>query len=128
MFRKKVYGEYKEETCPFCSKIATAKNKQGVPVCRAHKDTLLENMRCVCGELLDIREGKYGIYFQCLNCGPQSPSKVFDHNNQNKTDLPYKLNKKNNSKRTSSQATTTTTTKSKRASVHEIYPDDPRYF
>lgn len=128
MFRKKVYGEYKEEKCPFCSKMATAKNRQGVPVCLAHKDELLENMRCICGELLDIRDGKYGIYFQCLNCGPQSPSKIFSLNNPGDETLPYKVNtKKGSTTKSPSNAKKSQSRKNPRP-VQEIYPDDPRYF
>ena len=69
MFKKKVYGQYREENCPFCRKRGITKNSQGVPVCLDHKDRNLDGLKCMCGEYLDVKEGKFGPYFQCLNCG-----------------------------------------------------------
>ena len=69
MFKKKVYGEYREDNCPFCGKRGVTKNSQGVPVCLKHKDSVLDGLKCMCGEYLDVREGKFGPYFHCLNCG-----------------------------------------------------------
>jgi hypothetical protein len=65
----KKYGQSKIDNCPFCGKIGVTKNKQGIPVCINHKDSKLEDLKCVCGEYLDIRQGKYGPYFNCMNCG-----------------------------------------------------------
>lgn len=78
--RKKVYGEYKVDKCPFCGSVATIKNPQGVPVCPAHKNEELENMKCACGSHLDIKEGKYGVFFLCRNCGPINLKKALDIN------------------------------------------------
>ncbi len=70
MFRgRKIYGSYKIECCPFCDKQGTTKNAQGVPVCIEHKDKLLPEKKCSCGEYLEIRSGKWGPYFYCINCG-----------------------------------------------------------
>ncbi|MFH2028976.1 MAG: hypothetical protein ABIJ08_07575 [Nanoarchaeota archaeon] len=65
----KRYGMSRVDSCPFCSKQAVTKNKQGVPVCVDHKSENLNNIKCVCGEYLDVREGKFGPYFHCINCG-----------------------------------------------------------
>ncbi|MBT3720227.1 hypothetical protein HON01_11775 [Candidatus Woesearchaeota archaeon] len=65
----KRYGESRNDSCPFCDKQALAKNKQGLLVCLAHKETNLPDIKCLCGSWLDIRTGKYGPYFFCINCG-----------------------------------------------------------
>ncbi len=57
------------DVCPFCSRQATQKNSQQIPVCLSHKDALLEDLKCACGEYLDVKSGKFGVYFQCFNCG-----------------------------------------------------------
>jgi len=45
-------------------------------------------MKCVCGEWLDIKKGKFGPYFSCMNCGNISWRKGIEMNtgvkNQNK--------------------------------------------
>lgn len=66
---RKKYGEYKKDVCPFCSKIASVKNEQGVPTCQTHKKNLLQDLKCACGDYLDVMTGKYGPYFRCFNCG-----------------------------------------------------------
>ena len=65
----KRYGQSKITVCPFCGKQAITKNPQGIPVCLQHKNKMLPDMKCVCGEWLDIRNGKYGPYFYCIKCG-----------------------------------------------------------
>jgi len=65
----KKYGHSRIDSCPFCGKQAVIKNKQEVPVCQAHKESLIENFHCVCGEWLDVVSGKWGPYFKCLHCG-----------------------------------------------------------
>ncbi|MFC1753392.1 hypothetical protein ACFL96_08370 [Thermoproteota archaeon] len=65
----KRYGQSKINKCPFCGIQATFQNPQKIPVCRKHKDFSLSEMRCVCGEPLDLMTGKFGPYFQCMNCG-----------------------------------------------------------
>jgi hypothetical protein len=66
---KKVYGDYKIESCPFCSHQSSVKNSQGVPVCSRHGKLLLENLKCSCGKILEIKRGKFGPFFVCENCG-----------------------------------------------------------
>ena len=65
----KRYGESKKQDCPFCGKLAITKNPQGIPVCFAHKNTKLDDVKCVCGKWLELRSGKFGPYFNCINCG-----------------------------------------------------------
>ena len=76
----KRYGQSRVNNCPFCGKIAVAKSKQGVPVCLAHKTDNLDNLKCVCGEYLDVFEGKWGHYFRCMNCGNINFKKGLDMN------------------------------------------------
>ncbi len=67
--RKKTYGEYKVSYCPFCEKIATSKNEQGLDVCRIHTQQKMEEIKCTCGSWLETRSGKFGPYFNCVKCG-----------------------------------------------------------
>ena len=67
--RQKTYGSYKESFCPFCNKIATFKNEQGMNVCRMHLKQKFEEIKCTCGSWLETRSGKFGPYFNCINCG-----------------------------------------------------------
>lgn len=66
---KKTYGSYKVAHCPFCDKIATSKNEQGLDVCRMHTKQKIEEIRCTCGSWLETRSGKFGPYFNCIKCG-----------------------------------------------------------
>ncbi|MFP4403692.1 MAG: hypothetical protein ACLFPJ_05045, partial [Candidatus Woesearchaeota archaeon] len=85
------YGQSKTETCVFCSKNATTQNLQGFAVCKEHKSKQMEDKKCVCGEYLDLKKGKYGMFYICINCGPMSLSKV-DEMKVNNSNI--KLNKK----------------------------------
>jgi hypothetical protein len=67
--KKKSYGEYKVITCPFCERTATQKTEEGLEVCHKHTTSKLEIIRCTCGKLLEQRSGKFGPYFNCINCG-----------------------------------------------------------
>ena len=69
MHFRKVYGESKVEACPFCEKRAVIKNKQDIPVCLRHKGRELTNLKCMCGDWLDVRTGKWGPFFSCMRCG-----------------------------------------------------------
>ena len=82
MYIPKRYGQSKVENCPFCGKIGVTKNKQGVPVCQAHKDSTLDSLKCACGEWLDLNEGKWGPYFTCMNCGNINFKKGLEMNPQ----------------------------------------------
>ena len=85
MYIKKRYGESRVDNCPFCGKVSVTKNKQGVPVCKEHKEDMLKDLRCVCGELLDVQEGKWGPYFRCMNCGNVNFKKGMEMNPQVKS-------------------------------------------
>lgn len=96
--RKKIYGSYRVDRCPFCGKQATTKSKQGVPVCINHKENNLPDLKCICGDYLDLREGKYGCYFTCFRCGNVSWSKAQSYNSEvfsrlEKGELPKPKNK-----------------------------------
>src|SRR3989338_5521336 len=67
--RQKTYGSYKVSHCPFCEKIATCKNEQGLDVCRLHTRQKIGEIKCVCGSWLETRSGKFGPYFNCIKCG-----------------------------------------------------------
>ncbi|HIH32235.1 TPA: hypothetical protein HA235_06005 [Candidatus Woesearchaeota archaeon] len=67
------------ENCPFCGRQALIKNPQGVAVCNAHKDTYLK-LKCICGQPLDVMNGKYGSYGNCLKCGNMSIKKALGIN------------------------------------------------
>src|SRR3989344_3706101 len=69
MYIPKRYGESKIDNCAFCSKQGIVKNKQGLIVCSVHKDSILPEIKCVCGNYLELKTGKFGPYFNCLNCG-----------------------------------------------------------
>lgn len=72
---KKIYGKSRIDTCPFCSKQATVQNKVGLLVCKDHREKVLPDIRCVCGDYLDIQQGKYGPFFSCFHCGTFSFAK-----------------------------------------------------
>ena len=76
----KRYGESRREACPFCRKQATASNQDGVPVCYEHKSSVLPEMKCACGKGLALMRGKFGAFFNCIDHGNQSFSKVFEFN------------------------------------------------
>ncbi len=77
---KKVYGASKVDKCPFCGKQAVTENSAGVPVCLTHKDASLPELKCICGEWLDVQSGKFGPYFRCMRCGNVSWSKAMRAN------------------------------------------------
>lgn len=92
MYIPKRYGQSKTDQCPFCNKQAVTQNSQGIPVCSQHKSNDMTGIRCSCGETLDVRSGKFGAYFNCINCGNINFRKGLelnkDMNQQN-----YKINK-----------------------------------
>tara|TARA_Y100000034_G_C6902801_1_gene417964 strand:+ start:2737 stop:3081 length:345 start_codon:yes stop_codon:yes gene_type:complete len=85
----KKYGESKKQECPFCGKQAISQNSQKVPVCLAHKNELLKDLKCVCGDYVDILNGKYGVFFNCLNCGNVNYNRVMS---VNQVTVPVKAN------------------------------------
>ncbi len=71
----KVYGQSMINNCPFCGKVATAKSEQGADVCSKHTKADMLNIKCDCGDYLDLLSGRYGPYFNCLKCGNVKYSK-----------------------------------------------------
>ncbi len=67
--KKKAYGEYQIKSCPFCSRQATQKNEFGLEVCYQHLKAKMEEIKCTCGSWLEQKSGKFGTYYNCLNCG-----------------------------------------------------------
>ena len=80
MYIPKKYGQSKIQNCPFCGKTAVSQNSQGIPVCANHKSEKLDNFKCACGEYLEVRSGKFGPYFYCMNCGNINFKKGLDMN------------------------------------------------
>jgi hypothetical protein len=78
MKMKKKYGEYQSKTCPFCERRATQKNEQGLDVCHKHTKEFLTEIKCLCGEWLEILQGKYGPFFRCNNCGCMNLRKAME--------------------------------------------------
>jgi len=76
----KKYGSYKSESCPFCGKTAITKNSQNISVCTSHKEFILNELTCNCGDPLELRDGKFGTYFNCMNCGNFNLKKALDMN------------------------------------------------
>ena len=70
----------KIDECPFCQQQATTLTKQGITVCNKHKDSILNEMKCFCGQWLELKKGRYGFYFNCLGCGNINKKKVFEIN------------------------------------------------
>ena len=66
---KKSYGNYKTSYCPFCNRIATQKNAQGLEVCYLHLKEQFPEIKCSCGSWLELKSGSYGAYFNCAKCG-----------------------------------------------------------
>lgn len=80
MYIPKQYGKSKIDECPFCNEQATVLSKQRIPVCNAHTSSILGDMKCICGEYVELRTGKYGFYFNCLGCGNINKKKIFEIN------------------------------------------------
>ncbi len=80
MYIPKRYGQSKIDKCPFCGERAISMNKQGVPVCSRHKNSVLPAMKCICGKELEMRKGKYGVFFSCFSCGNLNLRKVLEIN------------------------------------------------
>jgi len=78
MFIPKKYGQSKVNKCPFCEEHAIRKNMQGVPVCEKHCQEKLSEYACFCKSPLELKQGKFGPYFNCLKCGNQNFKRVLE--------------------------------------------------
>jgi hypothetical protein len=81
------------ENCPFCGRQAIVMNPQGVAVCTTHREAYLD-LKCICGQPLDVMKGKYGMYGNCLRCGNISLKKALDINDTLKAMPSLKLQSK----------------------------------
>ena len=115
MFIPKKYGQSKVDKCPFCQKHATAMNKQSIPVCSSHKEQFLDDLKCVCGSILEMLHSKFGVFFSCYKCGNMNLRKAMEFNT-----IKARMKEGNSysNKTVNSQGKTTITIRS----------DDPRYF
>ena len=124
MYIPKRYGQSRVDKCPFCGKQATISNAQGVPVCAAHKDSVLKDLKCVCGEYLDIRNGKFGAYFNCINCGNMNMRKALEINEVKSEGKPKEI-PESPSERIEDYKKSQNTKKPKETTIRS---DDPDYF
>ena len=90
---KKVYGQSRIDNCPFCGRNAIVNNIQGIPVCLQHKNAEFEELMCSCGGYLDIMHGKYGAFFNCINCGNINFRKGMEINQERIRKTAEKCNK-----------------------------------
>jgi hypothetical protein len=72
----KTYGKSKDSDCPFCGTQTTCENPQGIAVCKNHKEQRIDEVKCICGSWLEARSGKFGRYYNCINCGNVNQNKV----------------------------------------------------
>lgn len=87
--RRKVYGESEKTLCAFCGRHATTRNAERVPVCEAHRTEKLEEVRCLCGRFMELKEGKWGPFFVCPACGPLRFDRARERSRDTKQN-PYK--------------------------------------
>lgn len=141
MYIPKRYGESKIERCPFCESSdgkqqPTMINSQGISVCTKHKNSILdvENMKCICGEYLELLIGKFGPYFKCMNCGNINIRKVLEINDINdlSQESSNRPSNKNYDRKRSSINQNSNQPKSTESEIERkeifIRSDDPRYF
>lgn len=125
MYIPKRYGQSRIDKCPFCGKQATSVNKQGFPVCIEHKKAIVGEMKCLCGEYLDLKKGKFGPFFNCMKCGNLNIKKVMEFN----------IIKDVSSEKTKKRKKETSDSKPKKSFARKKHPkeitirsDDPFYF
>ena len=118
--RKKTYGTYKTSTCPFCSRVATHKNEQGLDVCHQHLKEQMQEFKCTCGSWLELRTGKFGAYFNCMRCGNMPIQKGMEIRGITRVGLPEGMEDKSTPKAKSREKKDKTET--------TISTDDVEYF
>ena len=89
-------------------------NRQKVPACSAHKEELLDDLKCICGSALEMLHGKFGVFFSCIKCGNMNLRKVLEFNA-----VKPKMKNENFSQRNEKTQTNKEIT---------VRSDDPRYF
>ena len=76
----KRYGQSKIDKCPFCGKQAITQNSQKVPVCLDHSKRDLPPLKCMCGEAMEMLNGKWGVFFSCMKHGNMNLRKALEIN------------------------------------------------
>lgn len=128
MYIKKQYGQSKVDKCLFCGKQATTTNGQGVPVCIVHKGAVLGDMKCICGEYLDIRTGKYGLFFTCMRCGIVNLRKALEINEVRDVSSGQPAPKPASAPPAKRSQPSSSAPAAKKNEPEVIASDDPRYF
>jgi hypothetical protein len=121
MYIPKRYGESKLEPCPFCGKQAIVRNKQKIPVCQAHRDAVLDDLKCACGNYLETKVGKFGLYSSCPKCGNVNPKRAIEMNQPKAVSKPQPF-----SQPSAAHSPAQPEKKAQRETI--INPDDPNYF
>ncbi len=138
----KRYGEARSDNCPFCDRQSITQNEQGIPVCKQHQNSILNEMKCLCGEFLETCTGKFGLYFRCIKCGNINKKKVFEINpnreykeisSETKREYSTELRKETFSELKRENLQTTNSSFQKKTEPKErkeiiIRSDDPFYF
>ncbi len=106
---KKVYGSSKQVICPFCTRIATIKNEQGMEVCHTHAKSILPEIKCLCGSWLEQRSGKFGPYFHCMKCGSMNFARGMDIKQMRGDSKPLPIQKEERQEKKVSPLRTETT-------------------
>ena len=112
---KKKYGEYKRLICSFCERAATQKNEQELDVCYKHTNKFLEEIKCTCGNWLELKVSKFGPYFNCIDCGNINFKKGMEIKSMTKVGLPFEVEEEEVKKETKRKEIT-------------ISSNDPMYF
>jgi len=122
MYIPKRYGASKIDNCPFCSEHAIARNSQGIPVCNKHRNSVLGDLKCVCGDVLEPRVGKFGLYFFCFKCGNVNAKRALEMND-------VKDASKSSQEKNSEVKKSSSDNQPKKSDACEVVrSDDPRYF
>ncbi len=124
MYIPKRYGESKIDKCPICGRQAITLNSQKIPVCMDHRNSKLDDLKCACGNYLETRVGKFGLYFYCTRCGNINLKRALE---LNPPKLRAKETDKNNNDSSAAAASGTGRTKERPREII-IRSDDPLYF
>jgi hypothetical protein len=126
MYIPKRYGESRIDKCPFCDRRATTTNKQKFTVCEKHRTAVMNDLKCLCGDTLDIMTGKYGVFFKCVRCGTMNLKKAFEINVVK--DISQEMPERPPLFKTQKKTGTITKKRHVPRETEWIRSDDPRYF
>ncbi len=82
---RNAYGTTSLSRCPFCQKTALVKNKLGLNVCKDHTNAEIPDLKCICKESMELKEGKFGPFCICRRCGIMNLKKALEVNKINMT-------------------------------------------